>query len=48
VSNLLKKPTLLFIFANSFFGVIPWQVITFWAFRYLETERRLPGDASSW
>jgi predicted MFS family arabinose efflux permease len=37
--RLLKKPTLLFIFANSFFGVIPWQVITFWFFRYLETER---------
>lgn len=39
VLQLSKKPTLIFIFANSFFGVIPWQVITFWIFRYLETER---------
>ena len=37
--KILRKPTLLFLFANSFFGVIPWQVITFWIFRYLETER---------
>lgn len=39
VGKLLKKRTLLAIFAESFFGVIPWQVITFWFFRYLETER---------
>jgi len=44
VVSLLKKPTLLFIFANSFFGVIPWQVITFWSFRYLETERGYPQE----
>jgi MFS family permease len=37
--KLLKKRTLLAIFSESFFGVIPWQVITFWFFRYLETER---------
>jgi len=39
VGKLLKKRTLLAIFAESFFGVIPWQVITFWFFRYLEVER---------
>lgn len=37
--RLFRKRTLLFLFANSFFGVIPWQVITFWLFRYLEAER---------
>lgn len=36
---LLRKPTLLFLFAQGFFGVFPWNVITFWFFRYLETER---------
>ncbi len=37
--SLFKKPTLIFLFLNGFFGVFPWQVITFWFFRYLETER---------
>jgi len=36
---LLRKPTLLFLMAQGFFGVFPWNVITFWFFRYLETER---------
>ena len=38
-AGLFKKPTLIFLFLNGFFGVFPWQVITFWFFRYLETER---------
>ena len=37
--GLFKKRSLLFLFAQGFFGVFPWQVITFWFFRYLETER---------
>jgi MFS family permease len=36
---LFKKPTLILLFLNAFFGVFPWQVIVFWIFRYLETER---------
>ena len=36
---LFRKPTLVFLFANGFFGVLPWQVIQSWFFRYLETER---------
>jgi MFS family permease len=36
---LFKKPTMIFMFLNAFFGVFPWQVITFWSFRYMETER---------
>jgi predicted MFS family arabinose efflux permease len=36
---LLKKPSLLFVFAQGFVGVFPWNVITYWFFRYLETER---------
>jgi MFS family permease len=37
--GLLRKPTLLFLFAQGFVGVFPWNVITYWFFRYLETER---------
>lgn len=37
--RLFRNRTLLLVIANGFFGVFPWQVITFWFFRYLETER---------
>lgn len=37
--GLFRKPSLLFLFAQGFVGVFPWNVITFWFFRYLETER---------
>jgi MFS family permease len=37
--SLFRKPTLLFLFAQGFFGVFPWNVIQAWFFRYLETER---------
>jgi MFS family permease len=37
--RLFKKKSLLFLFAQGFVGVFPWQVITYWFFRYLETER---------
>lgn len=42
--ELFKKKSLLFLFAQGFFGVFPWQVITFWFFRYLETERHFTDD----
>jgi MFS family permease len=38
--GLFRKPALLLLFTQGFFGVFPWQVLTFWIFRYLETERR--------
>ena len=37
--QLLKRPSLRLIYVQGFFGVFPWQVITFWFFRYLEKER---------
>jgi len=37
--GLFRKPTLLFLFTQGFFGVFPWNVITYWFFRYLEVER---------
>ncbi len=36
---LFKKKSLLLIFIQGFFGVFPWNVITYWFFTYLETER---------
>lgn len=42
--GLLRKRTLLFMFGQGFFGVFPWNVLTYWGFRFLETERGLPGN----
>jgi MFS family permease len=39
VRDLLRNRTLLMIMAQGFFGVFPWNVLTFWFFRYLESER---------
>lgn len=43
--GLFRKRSLLLLFAQGFVGMFPWQVITFWFFRYLETERNYSGDA---
>ncbi len=37
--GLFRKRSLLLLFAQGFVGVFPWNVITFWFFAYLETER---------
>ena len=37
--QLFKKPTLRWLWLQGFFGVFPWNVITYWFFNYLETER---------
>ena len=37
--RLLRNRSLLLLMAQGFFGVFPWNVLTFWFFRYLETER---------
>lgn len=37
--GLFSKPTLRILFIQGFFGVFPWNVITYWVFNYLETER---------
>jgi len=36
---LLRNRTLLLLMAQGFFGVFPWNVLVYWFFRYLETER---------
>jgi MFS family permease len=43
--GLFRKRSLLLLFAQGFFGVFPWNVITYWFFRYLETERNYSQDA---
>ncbi len=42
--GLFKKRSLLLLFAQGFVGVFPWNVITYWFFRYLETERGYSSD----
>lgn len=37
--SLLRKPSLLLLFVQGFFGVFPWNVITYWFFTYLAAER---------
>ncbi|HMK07502.1 MAG TPA: MFS transporter [Anaerolineales bacterium] len=39
LAALLRKRSLLLIFAQGFVGVFPWNVIGFWFFAYLELER---------
>lgn len=38
-SQLLRKKSLVLLYLQGFFGVFPWNVITYWFFRYLETGR---------
>ncbi len=42
--GLLRKRSYLLLLAQGFFGSFPWQVLTFWFFRYLETERGYTPD----
>jgi MFS family permease len=42
--DLLKKPSLILLFAQGFFGVFPWNAITYWFFTYLERERNYPSE----
>jgi MFS transporter, Spinster family, sphingosine-1-phosphate transporter len=37
--RLLRKKSLVLLYLQGFFGVFPWNVITYWFFRYLEKER---------
>ena len=37
--GLFKKPTLIFLYIQGFFGVFPWNAITYWFFAYMARER---------
>ncbi len=43
--GLFQKRTLRILFIQGFFGIFPWNVITYWFFNYLETERGYSQDA---
>jgi MFS transporter, Spinster family, sphingosine-1-phosphate transporter len=43
--ELFRKPSLRLLFIQGFFGVFPWNVITFWFFTYLEKERHYEGTS---
>ncbi|MDY6874855.1 MAG: MFS transporter [Chloroflexota bacterium] len=45
--GLFRKRSLRILFVQGFFGVFPWNVITYWFFNYLETERGYSPDAAS-
>jgi MFS family permease len=42
--DLFKKKSMLMIYAQGFFGVFPWNVITYFFFGYLEAERGYDSD----
>lgn len=42
--GLFRKRSLILLFMQGFVGVFPWNVITYWFFRYLETERGYTSD----
>jgi MFS family permease len=39
VGGLFRKKSLIILFLQGFIGVFPWNVITYWFFDYLKTER---------
>ncbi len=43
--ELFRKRTLYLLFIQGFFGMFPWNVIAYWFFRYLETERGYSSEA---
>jgi len=45
VRDILKKRTMWFVFMQGFAGVFPWNVITYWFFTYLGSERGYDEDA---
>jgi MFS family permease len=48
VRGLSRNRTLLLLMAQGFFGVLPWNVLVYWFFCYLETERGYtPGQATT-
>ncbi|HVN54657.1 MAG TPA: MFS transporter [Anaerolineaceae bacterium] len=42
--EMLKKKTMLMIYSQGFFGIFPWNVISYFFFGYLERERHYSGD----
>lgn len=47
VAAIFRRRTFIFLSLQGFFGVFPWQVITFWMFKYLLDERMYPEDEAT-
>ncbi len=45
VKGIFKKPSMILIFLQGFFGVFPWNVITYFFFLYLTNERMYDDQA---
>ncbi|MEM1530411.1 MAG: MFS transporter [Candidatus Bathyarchaeia archaeon] len=45
--GLFHNPSMRFLFIQGFFGVFPWNALTYWAFRYLEAERGYTADEAA-
>jgi MFS family permease len=43
--GLFRKRSLLFLFAQGFVGVFPWNALAYWVFAYLELERGYAPDS---
>jgi ACS family hexuronate transporter-like MFS transporter len=46
-TQLLKRRSLLLLYIQGFFGVFPWQVVSFWIFTYIVTIRGLSEDLAT-
>jgi MFS family permease len=46
LSEIFKKKSLWMVYLQGFAGVFPWQVITYYIFSYLETERGYDGTTT--
>jgi MFS family permease len=44
-ARLLRKRSLVLVYLQGFFGVFPWNAVTYWFFRYLEKERGYSSSA---
>jgi ACS family hexuronate transporter-like MFS transporter len=45
--RMLKRRSLLLLYVQGFFGVFPWQVVSFWIFAYVVTIRGLSEDLAT-
>ncbi|MGQ9597416.1 MAG: MFS transporter [Thermoproteota archaeon] len=43
--EVLRRKSMLFLFVQGFFGVFPWQIITYWLFLYMADVRGFDPDA---
>jgi predicted MFS family arabinose efflux permease len=44
LAEVLKRKSMAFLFVQGFFGVFPWQIITYWFFTYMTDVRSFEGE----